>query len=35
MIMKMDIFQKCLLHHEDFVSGESFVSFYNAFEQSW
>ena len=34
MIMKMGTFQKVLLDHEDFVSGMSFVSFYNDFEQS-
>ena len=34
MIMKMHIFQIFLLDHEDFVSGMSFVSFYNNFEQS-
>ena len=34
MLMKMHGFPKCLLDHEDFVSGMSFVSFYNDFEQS-
>ena len=34
MIVKMCIFQEFLLDHEDFVSGMSFVSFYNDFEQS-
>ena len=34
MIMKIYIFQKCLLDHEDVVSAKSFVSFYNDFEQS-
>ena len=34
MIMKMHIFRKLLLDHEDFVLGMSFVSFYNDFEQS-
>ena len=32
--MKKHIFRKILLDHEDFVSSMSFVSFYNAFEQS-
>ena len=34
MIMKMGIFQKILLSHEDVVSGKSSVSFHNDFEQS-
>ena len=34
MIMKMYIFREILLGHEDFVSGMSFVSIYNNFEQS-
>ena len=34
MIMKVCTFRKFLLDHEDFVSGKSFVPFYNAFEQS-
>ena len=34
MIVKMCIFQEFLLDNEDFVSGMSFVSFYNDFEQS-
>ena len=34
MIMKMDTFRKVLLDHEDFVSGMSFASFYNDFDQS-
>ena len=34
MIMKMHNFREFLLHHEDFVSGMSFVSIYNNFEQS-
>ena len=34
MIVKMRIFRDFLLDHEDFVSGMSFVSFYNDFEQS-
>ena len=34
MIMKMLTFRKCLLDHEDFVSGMSFVSFNNEFYQS-
>ena len=33
MIMKMDIFGKFLLVHEHFISGKSFVSFDNGFEQ--
>ena len=34
MIMKMDIFRKFLLDHEDFVTGNLYhVSFYNDFEQ--
>ena len=33
MIMKMHSFPKFLLDHEDFVSGMSFVSFCNTFEQ--
>ena len=32
MIVKMHIFQE--FFHEDFVSGMSFVSIYNNFEQS-
>ena len=27
-------FSKNLIHHEDFASGRSFVSFYDDFEQS-
>ena len=34
MIVKMHIFREFLLDHEDFVSGMSFVPFYNDFEQS-
>ena len=34
MIVKMRIFREILLDHEEFVSGMSFVSFYNDFEQS-
>ena len=34
MIMKMGIFPNILLGHEDVVSGKSFVSFHNDFEQS-
>ena len=34
MIVKMYIFLECLPDHEDFVSGMSFVSIYNNFEQS-
>ena len=34
MIVKMRIFRECLLDHEDFASGISFVSCYNDFEQS-
>ena len=34
MIMKIGTLQKILLDHKDFVSGKSFVSFYNYFEQS-
>ena len=34
MIMKMGTFQKSSLDHEYFVSGKSFVSFNNDFEQS-
>ena len=34
MIMKMGIFRKVLLDHEDCISGMSFVSFDNDFEQS-
>ena len=34
MIVKMYIFRKFLPGHEDFVSGMSFVSIYNNFEQS-
>ena len=34
MIVKMRIFREFLLHHEDFVFGMSFASFYNDFEQS-
>ena len=34
MIMKMHIFREFLPDHEDFVSGMSFVSIYNNFEQS-
>ena len=32
MIIKMGTFQIFLLDHEDFVSGKSFVLFYNEFE---
>ena len=32
--MKKHIFQEFLIHSEDFVSGMSFVSFYNDFEKS-
>ena len=32
MIVKMHIFQEFLIDHKDFVSGMSFVSFYNDFE---
>ena len=34
MIVKMHIFQEFLLDYEDFISGLSFVSYYNDFEQS-
>ena len=34
MIMKIHIFLEFLPDHEDFVSGMSFVSNYNNFEQS-
>ena len=34
MIMKTRTLQFILLDHEDFVSGKSFVSFNNDFEQS-
>ena len=34
MIVKMHIFREFLTDHEDFVSGMSFVSIYNNFEQS-
>ena len=34
MIMKIGIFRKILLGHEEIVSGKSFVSFHNDFEQS-
>ena len=34
MIMRMHIFREFILDHEDFVSGMSFVPFYNDFEQS-
>ena len=34
MIVKMHIFRNFLPGHEDFVSGMSFVSIYNNFEQS-
>ena len=34
MIVKMYIFREFLPDHEDFVSGMSFVSIYNDFEQS-
>ena len=34
MIVKMHIFREILPDHEDFVSGMSFVSIYNNFEQS-
>ena len=34
MIVKMHIFRLFLPDHEDFVSGMSFVSIYNNFEQS-
>ena len=34
MIVKMRIFREFLPDHEDFVSGISFVSIYNNFEQS-
>ena len=33
MIVKMHIFENFYLNHEDFVSGMSFVSIYNNFEQ--
>ena len=33
MFVKKHFFLKSLLDHEDFVSGMSFVSFYNDFEQ--
>ena len=31
MIIQMDSFQNFLLHHEDFASGRSFVSFCDDF----
>ena len=34
MIVNMHIFREFLPDHEDFVSGMSFVSIYNDFEQS-
>ena len=34
MIMKIGIFRKILLGHEDIVSSMSFVSFHHDFEQS-
>ena len=34
MIVKMHIFQEFLPDYEDFVSGMSFVSIYDNFEQS-
>ena len=34
MILEMHSFQKNLPGHEDFVSGMTFVSIYNKFEQS-
>ena len=34
MIVKMHLFRKFLPNHEDFVSGMSFVSICNNFEQS-
>ena len=34
MIVKMHIFREILHDHEGFVSGLSFVSIYNNFEQS-
>ena len=34
MIVKMYIFRKILPDHEEFVSGMSFLSIYNNFEQS-
>ena len=34
MIMKMHIFREFSPDHENFVSGMSFVSIYNNFEQS-
>ena len=34
MIMKMGIFLKKILGHEDVVSGKSIVSFHNDFAQS-
>ena len=34
MIVKMHIFREFLPDQEDFVSGMSFVSIYNNFEQS-
>ena len=34
MIMKMQVFREFLTDHGDFVSGMSFVSIYNNFEQS-
>ena len=34
MIVKMHIFREILHDHEDFVSGMSFVSINNNFEQS-
>ena len=33
MITKISTLQKLFLYHEDFVSGKSFVLFYNDFEQ--
>ena len=33
MIMKIHIFREFLPDHEDFVSGMSYVSIYNKFEQ--
>ena len=34
MIVKMHLFREFLPNHEDFVSGMSFVSIFNNFEQS-
>ena len=34
MIVKIHIFREFLPDHEDFISGMSFVSIYNNFEQS-